>query len=90
MVAPGSVSKHGIPPFHVHPGHAFEGFELVERQGASPVLLARCDCGVVLDAAIARFTRCPECSGPDAACVRCGGTGRVVDHTALEWQAPAG
>ena len=88
MVAPRSVSEHGIPPFHVHPGHAFQGFELVERQDASPVLLAHCDCGAVLDVAVARFTPCPDCTRGDPACMRCGGTGRVVDHTALEWQAP--
>jgi len=75
----------GVPAFHVHPGHAFEGFELVETP---PVLLARCDCGEVLDVAEARFTRCPECVGE--ACVRCGGTGRVVDHAALEWRLHGG
>jgi hypothetical protein len=90
MVAPGTLSERGIPPFNVHPGHAFEGFELVERQDASPLLLAYCDCGVVLDVAVARFTDCPVCTGRDPACMRCGGTGRVVDHAALEWRALAG
>jgi hypothetical protein len=75
----------GIPPFHVHPGHAFEGFELLERAGAGPMLLARCDCGAVLDVAEARFARCPDCSGGGGACKHCGGTGRIVDHAALEW-----
>jgi hypothetical protein len=86
MAASGGISAQGIPPFHVHPGHAFEGFELVERPDGSALLLARCDCGEVLDAADARFARCPDCGGRDAACVRCSGCGRVVDHTALEWR----
>jgi hypothetical protein len=75
----------GVAAFHVHPGHAFEGFELVERPNATPILVARCQCGEVLDAAEARFAACPECAGGD--CVRCGGTGSIVDHTALEWRA---
>ncbi len=77
----------GVPPFHVHPGHLFEGFELVEAEGEAPVLLARCSCGEVLDTAQARFARCPACGGSDRSCARCGGTGRVVDHAALEWTA---
>jgi hypothetical protein len=75
----------GIPPFHVHPGHPFEGFELVERGGQPPLLLARCECGAVLDVAEARFARCPACSGAGGACARCGGSGRIVDHAALQW-----
>jgi len=75
----------GIPPFHVHPGHAFEGFELLERVGRSALLLARCGCGVVLDVAEARFARCPDCAGGGGGCARCGGSGRIVDHAALEW-----
>jgi hypothetical protein len=43
----------------------------------------------VLDVADARFARCPDCSGHDAECVRCAGTGRVIEHEALEWRAPA-
>jgi hypothetical protein len=75
----------GIPPFHVHPCHVFEGFELVQRAGDAPLLLARCGCGAVLDVAEARFARCPECAGEGGACARCGGTGRIVDHAALQW-----
>ena len=78
----------GVAPFHVHPGHLFEGFELVEPAGEPPVLLARCSCGEVLDTAQARFTRCPGCHGAGGECARCAGTGRVVDHAALQWTAP--
>ncbi len=101
------MTTPGVPPFHVHPGHLFEGFELVESESEtptqvgretdvyrrfhvppSPLLLARCSCGEVLDTAQARFARCPACGGSDTACARCGGTGRVIDHAALEWTAP--
>jgi len=73
-----------LAPFHVHPEHAFEGFELAGSPNATPMLVARCECGEVLDVAEARFAGCPECAG--AGCLRCGGTGRVVDHAALEWR----
>jgi hypothetical protein len=76
----------GVPAFHVHPGHEFEGFELVAAVDRPPMLHARCHCGEVLDVAEARFAPCPKCDG--AACVRCGGTGRIVDHAALEWRLP--
>jgi hypothetical protein len=79
----------GSPSFHIHPGHAFEGFELVDEARPSPLLLARCDCGAVLDVADARFARCPDCFGDDTECMRCAGTGRVIEHEALEWRAPA-
>ncbi len=85
-------NARGVSSFHVHPGHAFEGFELVEDSGASSLLLARCDCGAVLDVAPARFAPCPDCRGQPAGpspCARCGGRGRVIDHAALEWQTPA-
>jgi hypothetical protein len=49
------------------------------------MLVARCECGEVLDVAEARFAGCPECAG--RGCLRCGGTGRVVDHAALEWRS---
>lgn len=75
----------GVTAFHVHPGHAFEGFELVGRPNTTPMLVARCQCGEVLDVAEARFASCPECAGGD--CLRCGGTSRIVDHAALEWLA---
>jgi hypothetical protein len=81
-------SPDGIPPFHLHPGHSLDGFELVEPPKGEPVLLARCSCGEVLDVADARFARCAECLGRDDACARCGGTGRVVDHAALQWRPP--
>lgn len=81
------ANPEGISAFHVHPGHAFEGFELVDRPTGPPMLVARCQCGEVLDIAAARFALCPECSG--GGCLRCGATGRVVDHAALEWRTPA-
>jgi hypothetical protein len=84
----GTDSPDGFPPFHLHSGHSFEGFELVESARSRPVLLARCSCGEVLDVADARFARCAECLGRDDACARCGGTGRVVDHAALQWRPP--
>jgi len=74
--------RDGVPPFHVHPGHRFEGFELVEGS----LLVARCDCGAVLDEAEAAFTACPECGGRAGVCARCAGTGRVIDHAALRWR----
>ena len=79
-----SAAWEGVPAFHVHPEHAFEGFELVEGPDGPSMLQARCDCGEVLDVAEARFAPCPEC--PGRGCVRCGGTGRIVDHAALEWR----
>ena len=72
----------GVGSFHVHPGHAFEGFEL--RDG---VLAALCACGATLDVAEPVFTACPECCGAPS-CVRCSGTGTVVDHAALAWSLP--
>lgn len=89
MAPSGGISAEGVPPFHLHPGHLFEGFELVEREPGQPMLLARCSCGAVLDVADARFARCPDCAGQTTACARCGGTGRIIDHAALEWRAPA-
>jgi hypothetical protein len=80
----------GSASFHVHPGHAFEGFELVDEGLPSPLLLARCECGTVLDVADARFAPCPDCSRQNTECARCAGTGRVIEHEALEWRAPAG
>jgi hypothetical protein len=83
----GSTSRSdGVAAFHVHPGHAFEGFELVQCPNAAPMLIARCQCGEILDVAEARFASCRECAG--GGCVRCGGTGRIVDHGALEWRVP--
>jgi hypothetical protein len=83
----GSASAQGIPPFHVHPGHVFEGFELVERSDAPPMLVVRCGCGAVLDSAEARLQRCPACDASDSSRGRCAGTGRVIDPAALEWTA---
>ena len=83
---PGTTSSsEGLGPFHVHPKHAFEGFELAGPPNATPMLVARCECGEVLDVAKARFARCPECA--ESGCLRCGGTGRIVDHAALEWRS---
>jgi len=68
-------------PFRgVHALHAFEGFEI-----EGDTIVARCDCGAVLDTAPAVFRPCPECAGE--ACTRCGGTGVVVDHARLEWRS---
>ena len=50
--------ESGIGSFHVHRGHAFEGFEL--RGGE---LAALCSCGSTLDVADAVFSRCPACRG---------------------------
>jgi hypothetical protein len=86
MVGSGDNAADAIPPFHVHAGHAFEGFELVGRVDGPPLLLTRCECGEVLDVADARFTRCPNCLGEDRACTRCDGSGQIVDHTALQWR----
>lgn len=67
-------------PFRaVHELHAFEGFEI-----DGDAIVARCDCGAVLDTARAVFRPCPECTG-GGPCTRCGGTGSVVDHARLEW-----
>jgi hypothetical protein len=86
MAGSANARPDGIPPFHVHAGHAFEGFELVRRVDGENLLIARCDCGEVLDVADARFIRCPRCSGTDSACSRCGGSGQIVDHAALQWR----
>ncbi len=75
-------NEAGVGSFHVHRGHAFEGFEL-----RGETLVALCACGETLDVASAAYTRCPECDG-EAACRRCGGSGAVVDHAALEWRLP--
>jgi hypothetical protein len=89
MASSDGIRAQGIPPFHVHPGHAFEGFELVEPIDGGALLISRCSCGADLDVADARFVACPDCAGRGAACRRCGGSGRVVDHTALEWRREA-
>jgi hypothetical protein len=76
-----------LGPFHVHRGHDFEGFQIEWWQGRA-ILLARCACGTVLDAADAAFAHCPDCDADGRACVRCGGTGQVIDHAALRWRLP--
>lgn len=81
-----------IGPFHVHAHHAFEGFTIEGRRGVV-TLVARCDCGAALDVADAVFKDCPDCTGvddgvPSPGCSRCGGTGAVVDHSALTWRGP--
>ena len=76
-------NEAGVGSFHVHRGHAFEGFEL-----RGDTLVALCACGETLDGAEAAFTDCLECDG-DAVCLRCGGSGTVVDHAALEWRLPS-
>ena len=83
MAATVEAAGAGAGSFHVHRGHAFEGFEL--RSG--DVLAALCSCGATLDVSAARFRACPDCAG--GACSRCAGTGEVVDHDALQWRIPA-
>jgi hypothetical protein len=87
MAGSGDSRADAVPPFHVHPGHGFEGFELVEATDGPRLLLARCSCGEVLDVADARFSDCPRCRGQGSACTRCGGSGQVVDHAALQWRS---
>lgn len=74
----------GIGSFHVHREHAFDGFEL--RGG---VLDALCSCGAVLDSAVVVLAVCDECAGSGRACLRCGATGKTIDHASLEWRVPA-
>lgn len=83
MAAKRARAERGVGSFHVHRGHAFEGFEL--RGGE---LTALCACGSTLDVADAVFARCPACAGVGD-CLRCAGTGTVVDHAALAWREPA-
>jgi hypothetical protein len=80
------ATKDSLGPFHVHRGHDFEGFH-IEEQLVAVVLVARCTCGEVLDVADGAFGPCPECEG-ERPCPRCGGTGLVIDHAALEWRLP--
>ena len=74
----------GIGSFHVHREHAFDGFEL--RGG---VLDALCSCGAVLDSAVVVLAVCDECAGSGRPCLRCGATGKTIDHASLEWRVPA-
>jgi hypothetical protein len=32
---------------------------------------------------------CDECAGSGRACLRCGATGKTIDHASLEWRVPA-
>ena len=80
LLMTGGQQTAGIGAFHVHRGHAFDGFEL--RGG---LLVALCACGTRLDTAEAAFEACPECSGARD-CLRCAGSGVVVDHAALVWR----
>jgi hypothetical protein len=82
MTAKLKAAGSGAGSFHVHREHAFEGFEL--RTG--DMLWALCSCGATLDVAAARFRACPDCVGGE--CLRCAGSGEVVDHDALQWQLP--
>jgi hypothetical protein len=78
------TAAEGLGSFHVHPGHAFEGFELRRDR----LLAALCECGATLDVADAAFAPCPECGGRSVGCLRCGGTGSIIDHSALDWRLP--
>ncbi|MGH2775297.1 MAG: hypothetical protein ACRDJT_07685 [Actinomycetota bacterium] len=85
----GEGSGEGSGSFQVHPGHSFGGLLLTGKHERTAVAL--CGCGAVLSRAKAVFTTCSECSGTgdrraDVQCLRCGGTGEVVDHAALEWR----
>ena len=64
-----------------HPWHDFDGMRIFEAADGSRLIAARCSCGDVIDVAEAVFAPCREHSGPD--CVRCGGSGEIVDHRAL-------
>jgi hypothetical protein len=75
-------ASHG--GWRLHPDHAFGGMEIVDSV-VPPAIVARCECGAALDVAIAVFATCPRCSGRAGGCRRCGDTGEVVDHAALEW-----
>jgi hypothetical protein len=80
--------EHAVGSFHVHPRHDFEGFEIHETPERT-LLVARCACGTALDVADAVFAACPSCAEPaSTACVRCGGSGQVIDHAALQWRLP--
>jgi hypothetical protein len=85
----GTGTGEGSSSFQVHPGHPFGGLLLTgERERTA---LAMCDCGAVLSRAKAVFATCSECSGTgdrraEVPCHRCGGSGEVVDHAALEWE----
>ena len=82
-----AAEEGGLTAFHVHPGHAFEGFSIEKRRGTT-MLVATCACGAVLGVADAVFSPCPDCAGRGGACIRCGGTGQAVDHAALRWRLP--
>jgi hypothetical protein len=76
--------------FRVHPGHPFEGMLVTGRRST---VAAMCSCGAVLGWADAVFASCSECDGTgidttEGLCLRCGGSGEVVDHAALEWRPP--
>ena len=80
----------GIGSFQVHPGHLFEGMLITGERRRT--VAAVCGCGEVLCWAEAVFASCPECGGTGVgrreggSCLRCGGSGDVVDHAALEWR----
>jgi DnaJ-class molecular chaperone len=64
---------------------------MVISGGRGRTVSAMCSCGAVLCWAEAVFVSCSECDGTGVGrskgpCLRCGGSGEVVDHTALEWQ----
>ena len=77
------AAPHGL---RLHRDHAFGGMEIIDS--APRAIVARCECGALLDVAEATLDTCPDCLGEPGDCLRCGGTGEVVDHAALEWRRP--
>jgi hypothetical protein len=77
-----------LESLRVHPGHEFEGFEILTQPDGARVLHARCACGAILGVADGAFVVCPDCGGSGAPCSRCDGSGEVVDHAALHWRSP--
>ena len=86
MAGTAAAARSGLGPFHVHPGHDFEGFRIESRDDGRTLLLALCACGELLDVADAAFAPCPDCCGGSGACGRCAGTGRVIDHGTIALQ----
>src|SRR5918992_2326247 len=94
MAGPEPLDQEPRPPaspralpgrLRLHRGHAFGGMEILDAV-VPAVIVARCECGAALDVADAVLVTCPRCAGEARGCLRCGETGGVVDHAALEWR----